>query len=236
MSYSTFVCKEFSIIQNSEVLKLGTDAIILGCLSDFHTPTNILDIGTGTGILTLMMAQKYRAQFTAIDILHESFICASHNFTQSKWSDFISCKHISLQDFCLSTQETFDGIICNPPFFSHSLHNKSTFQTIARHSVALSPIDLFACSQILLSPKGIISIIIPYSEKQTFCEQALYYNLYTIKETLISPFFESNPNRIVLHFSKTWNPLESSHIYIRNKDKTYSEVYKELTKKYISIT
>ncbi|HRS19550.1 MAG TPA: methyltransferase domain-containing protein, partial [Bacteroidales bacterium] len=71
MDESVFVCKEFSIVQNSSVLKLGTDAIILGCLTDFYNPSHILDIGTGTGILTLMMAQKYHAQFTAIDISEE---------------------------------------------------------------------------------------------------------------------------------------------------------------------
>lgn len=235
MNDSVFICKEFSIVQHADVLKLGTDAITLGCITEFSNPTNILDIGTGTGILTLMMAQKYQAQFTAIDILEESFMCASHNFEQSKWAHTIHCQQISLQDFCISTHELFDGIICNPPFFSNSLRNNNTTKTIARHTAALSPADLFACSQSLLTHRGILSIIIPSSEKQIFCEQALYNNLHTIKEVEISPFIESDSNRIILQFSKTWNALQHTYIYIRNKDKTYSQAYKELTKDFISI-
>ncbi|HON51623.1 MAG TPA: methyltransferase [Bacteroidales bacterium] len=235
MDESVFVCKEFSIVQNSSVLKLGTDAIILGCLTDFYNPSHILDIGTGTGILTLMMAQKYHAQFTAIDISEESYTCALHNFKQSKWANSIICKQISLQEFCSSTNQVFDGIICNPPFFSNSLHNKNNLKTIARHAVTLSPIDLFACAQTLLSNQGILSIIIPCSEKQTFCQQALYTNLHIIKEIEISPYYETPPNRIILQFSKTWKSVQRTHIAIRNKDKTYSKEYKELTEKFISI-
>lgn len=233
MKHSTFFCKEFSITQNSDVLKLGTDAILLGCFTNFDNPKQILDIGTGTGILTLMLAQKYDANCIAIDISQESYTCALQNFKKSKWAHSIECHHISLQEFCKTSHIVFDGIVCNPPFFTHALQSNTTSKNIARHTIALSPFDLFSGSQLLISSHGILSIILPLSEKQYFCEHAIRNNFHIIKEIEISPFTHTPANRIILHFSKTWQPCSRAHISIRNTDKTYSEEYKELTKNYI---
>lgn len=231
MAMSSFQFKQFSISQEHSALKLGTDAMLLGALTNFENPSAILDIGTGTGILALMMAQKHSCPITAIDI-DEGAICdAQKNFTESPWHERIKVEQSSLQDFASKTEHEFDGIICNPPFFSNSLHNPSIAKTMARHTVSLTPNDLFCGIEKLISASGTASIIIPTSEKQLFIEHAQKHNLHTIKEVAIYPFATSEaPNRAVLFFSKKWSGFQRNQIHIRENDNRYRSEYKDLTK------
>lgn len=231
MAISLFQFKQFSIAQEHSALKLGTDAILLGALTNFENPNAILDIGTGMGILMLMMAQKYPCPITAIDI-DEGAICdAKKNCAESPWNDRINVECSSLQDFSNKTDNKFNGIICNPPFFSNSLPNPTIAKTIARHTVSLTPNDLFCGIEKLLTEAGTATIIIPTSEKSLFVEHAQKHNLHTIKEVAIYPFATSEaPNRAVLFFSKKWSGFQRNQIHIRENDNRYTAEYKDLTK------
>ena len=164
---NSFRFQQFSISQEHSALKLGTDAVILGASTTFNNPKSILDIGTGTGILALMMAQKYPCPITAIDIDEGAIIDATLNINNSPWKERITVKAQSLQDF-LSTNVQFDGIICNPPFFSNSLANKDLRKTLARHTINLTPEILFSCIEKILSPTGQATIIVPFQGKENF--------------------------------------------------------------------
>lgn len=230
---SGFQFKQFNITQEHSALKLGTDAVLLGAATQFCNPKSILDIGTGTGILALMMAQKYDCAISAIDIDENSIIDAQQNISNSNWANRIAVKHCSIQDFAKESTEMFDGIICNPPFFSQSLINPEKNKAAARHTIALTPDDLFRCIDTLLSTYGTASIIIPTSEKTRFSEAAANNNLYISQEIQIFPFVNSpSANRSILFYAKCWKEFSSSTIHIRNEDKTYSDEYKNLTADY----
>lgn len=231
MAMSSFQFKQFSVEQKHSALKLGTDAILLGALTTFHNPNAILDIGTGMGILALMMAQRYDCPITAIDIDDGAICDAQKNCTESPWHERISVECRSLQDFSNETELKFDGIICNPPFFTNSLPNPSIAKTMARHTVSLTPNDLFCAIDSLLTETGIATIIIPTSEKQLFIESTQKYKLHSIKEVAIYPFATSEtPNRVVLSFSKKWSGFQKTQIHIRENDNKYTSEYKDLTK------
>lgn len=228
---SGFQFKKFSISQDNTALKVGTDSVILGSFAHFDSPQNILDIGTGTGILSLMIAQKYGCSLTAIDIDEGAIFDAKYNIESSVFKDLIRVENISVQEYSKESIQKYDGIVCNPPFFSNSLLCADESKTIARHTQTLTPKDLFAAIQNLLNEKGSAYIIIPYSEKVLFNTCATEYSLYDVFELQVFPFKDSAmPNRIVVEYSKQWRSFESTSLIIRNEDRSYSEDYKTLTK------
>lgn len=231
MSGNNFQFKQFSISQEHSALKVGTDAVILGALVDFDKPLSILDIGTGTGILALMMAQKYSSVITAIDIDEGACADATLNVSKSPWNDRIMVEQTSVQNFTEHCNVHFDGIVCNPPFFSKSLKNATTNRTIARHTDMLSPKDLFFSISLLLNEKGKTYIIIPESERILFCENAAEYNLYLTSEIEVFPYvLNSKANRVVLSFEKEWKSFTKQNIHIRNNGMSYSQEFVDLTK------
>ncbi len=226
-----FQFKQFSISQEHSALKLGTDAVLLGSIARFNHPKSLLDIGTGTGILALMMAQNYDCPIMAIDIDAGAIEDARLNIENSPWIGRIEAKTISVQDFVAVCSNKFDGIVCNPPFFSNSLHCDEHKKTIARHAVSLTPLDLFRSVETLLSDSGVAYVIIPSSEKMAFESAARICNLLITNEIDVYPYADSEShNRIIFSFAKSWKPLTTKSIYIRNVDRTYSCEYKDLTK------
>ena len=228
---TAFQFKQFAISQEHSALKLGTDAVLLGALTEFNHPQNILDIGTGTGILALMMAQKYHCAITAIDIDEGAILDAKENVKNSPWNEIITIVHGDIHN--TNFQQKFDGIICNPPFFSNSLQNPESNKAIARHTITLTPKTLFHSIETLLGENGKASIIIPFSEKNRFCENATLSGLYAIAEWIIFPKTNAtSPNRCVLQFAKQWQPFTQKHIAIRNEDSSYSDEFKQVTRDY----
>jgi len=226
-----FQFKQFSISQEHAALKLGTDAVLLGCLTSFQNPTSILDVGTGTGILSLIMAQKYPCPITAIDIDENAIIDANININASPWRDRITVQQISLQDFANSTTQRFDAIICNPPFFTNGILSPEKSKATARHNIELTAETFFSSVAAISAETCCVSIILPTSEKTRYTDSATNNNFYLVQETTIFPFENSeNPNRTILRFSKQWEPFTSSKLSIRKDKSTYSNEYKELTK------
>lgn len=228
---SGFQFKKFSISQDNTALKVGTDSVILGSFAHFDNPQSILDIGTGTGILSLMMAQKYGCRVSAIDIDDGAIIDAKQNVYTSPYKDLICIENVSIQDFSKVSTQKYDGIVCNPPFFSNSLLCADESKTIARHTQTLTPKDLFVAIQNLMNEKGSTYVIIPYSEKVRFNTCATEYGLYDVFELQIFPLKTASiPNRIVIEYAKQWRSFESTSLIIRNEDRSYSDDYKILTK------
>lgn len=224
---SVFRFKEFSVIQDRSAMKVGTDAMLLGSFIESNQKGNCLEIGTGTGVISLMIAQRSpELRITTLEIDSESLEEAIQNFQNSPWKDRIEGVLGDFLDF--STTEKFDLIVSNPPYFENGLLNESKRKASTRHEASLPLIHLFEKSMNLLTEKGVFVLIIPAQSAQKWIDNALKMNLFCFKEITI--FGKSNlPKRSILFFSKENKEIIREELIIRNSDNTYTEEYKRLT-------
>ncbi len=228
-----FHFKQFSLYDDKSTMKVGTDAVLLGVYAKAENPNYILDIGTGCGVISLMLAQKYNCQIHAIDIDKHSCIQATNNFAMSKWGNNLLVFNTPLQDFKNDNNILYDLIVANPPFFKQGIYPLQNKRVISRHEKTLNLNELFFSTRKLLSNNGTISLILP-SDRATECmEEALNQNLYLSHINIIIPKEQLKPNRHILSFSKTnKNLIEFSHITLRSKNNLYTNEFKELVKEY----
>jgi tRNA1Val (adenine37-N6)-methyltransferase len=230
---SVFSCKEFDITQSENIMKVSTDAILLGAWTDIPVScSHILDIGTGSGILALMLAQRAsEAMVTAIEIDQEAYQLAAGNFQKCKWSDRLAAINCSLQDF--TYEETFDLIICNPPFFSGGVLSESPQKLVARHTQKLSHQDLLFSVKRLLSVDGLFSVVLPYVEGKRFIELANNFNLYCTHEMNVRGSEHKPIERLLLTFSRTAKDTVTDSIVIEMEQRhKYSPEYIALTQSF----
>lgn len=205
--------------------------MILGVFAKAESPTSILDIGTGTGVLALMMAQKFAdAQITAIDVDTEALIDCQRNFEESPWSERM---HWYCQDFLtFSTAKKFDLIICNPPFYEQSLKSNNQRINNAKHTSENFLEILFIKSKELLSSNGIFWIILPVENFNYWKDVAQRLNLFIQDEISVQSKSEV-PKRCIGSFKLLENRIcSSTNFVIRNLDNSYTKEYIELTKKF----
>ena len=224
---SVFRFKEFSVIQDRSAMKVGTDAMLLGSFIQPNQKGNCLEIGTGTGVISLMIAQRSsEIKITALDIDFESLEEAIQNFQNSPWKDRIEGVLGDFLDF--STIEKFDLIVSNPPYFENGLLNESKRKASTRHEASLPLINLFQKSKELLTENGVFVLIIPSPSAQKWIDNTLKINLFCFKE--ITVYGKPNlPKRSILFFSKENKEIMNEELIIRNLDNKYTEEYKKLT-------
>ena len=234
-----FHFKQFDIEDNGATMKVGTDALLLGTLATSpHTPLRILDIGTGCGVIALIMAQRFpNAQIDAIDIDKQTADIASNNFLCSPWNNRLHAQNISIQDFSSDSEFTYDLIVSNPPFFSNSLRNENDRRRIARHDDCLPQEQLFFAASRLLSDKGLIAIIVPSDSTQRAISNAANESLICTGIIDICNRHDTPPKRTVLHFSKNTTIYNGtpprSNFILRNADNTFSSQYQTLTEPFL---
>ena len=178
-------------------MKIGTDAVLLGSFAARFPAQRLLDIGTGCGIIALMVIQKTRGQADAIDIDHNAYLQAGENFSKSPWPDKLSAHHCSLQKFSVSQPGTYDLICCNPPFFQNSLHSPDKARTTARHNGQLSAPELFLHAAPLLHSNGRMVIIYPADSEETFDNAADNASLFIQEKLYIHPNSKLPAKRII---------------------------------------
>ncbi len=170
---SKFSFKQFSVQQDRCAMKVGTDGVLLGawCPID-NNPFSILDIGTGTGIIALMLAQRSHAdQIDALEIDEDAYEQAVENFENSPWSDRLFCFHAGLDEFVDEPEDEYDLIVSNPPFYSEDYKTDNSQRVLARFQDAMPFEELVqAADLLLLSENGIFSVIIPYKEEERFID------------------------------------------------------------------
>ena len=159
-------------------MKVGTDGVLLGAWSSAPLSGRILDVGTGTGLLAIMMAQRSGASIMALEIEHAAFHQARENIKRCRWHDRITLLHQSFQDFRKDHQEKFDLIVSNPPWFKETYLSPDSGRNQARHNAVLPYLELLEGSQQLLEPSGMLSLILPYREAEKFIFQAEGFGLY----------------------------------------------------------
>ncbi len=214
-------------------MKLGTDAVVLGAYVNPSLAKNILDIGTGTGILSLMMAQKSDAFIQAIEIDEVAASEAEFNFKQSKWLNRISLYSKSIQDFSNEFPDIkFDFIITNPPYFvaGNQFEIEEEKRRTARHTNTLSFEELAKIMAQLLHENGIIAMVLPNQEAELFIQIAETYLLFPKEILQVFPKKSKPFNRLVMLFSKQKQNITQQELVIYNEDNSYTETYYELTK------
>lgn len=234
MPGDTFEFKKFKIRQDKCAMKVGTDAVLLGAWVVPNGSTKILDIGTGTGIIAMMLAQKSTATITAIDIDKESTEQAKLNVLESVFSSSITVQHISFQELARSSPDKFDLIVSNPPFFIDSLKSNGDSRNIARHNDLLSFEDLLGGVKKLLTDKGKFCVILPKNESVIFRDLAKSKGLYLSKLLRIRTRSEKDSEkRHLMQFEfKETEFSESTLVIEADSHRNYTEEYKTLTKEY----
>ena len=224
---SIFRFKEFSIIQDRSAMKVGTDAMVLGSLVDLDLKGKCLEIGTGTGVISLMLLQRSPELFiTAIDIDYESSEEAIQNFSNSPWSSRVNGINCDFLNYSFDTK--FDLIVTNPPYFENGLLNNSKRKAATRHEDSLPLLNLFEKSSSLLSDKGNFWLILPFETASKWKDVSKDFDLFCKEEVTI--FGKPNsPKRTVFCFSKEEVECIQKDLIIRNSDNTYTDQYKLLT-------
>lgn len=231
MPNNYFKFKKFVIYQDKCAMKVGTDGVLLGAWVDSENVKSILDIGTGTGLIALMLAQRSNAIIEAIEIDESASIQAKENIAKSDWKESIQVLNIPFQKFYKSTNKTYDVIVSNPPYFQNSLFAPDKKRTDARHNSNLELEELLDGSIKLLNEEGKFSLILPYIEGTMFILKASEKGLFCTRQTKVLPRPGREPKRLLLEFMKTKKPLIEQEIIIElNKRHEYSEAYKNLTK------
>jgi tRNA1Val (adenine37-N6)-methyltransferase len=233
MGNSFFKFKQFVINQQNSAMKVGVDAVLLGAWANPTGASTILDIGTGTGLLSLMLAQKSNANITAIEIDEETFNRACDNIKVSRWNDRISLIQASFQVFVPKCVNKFDFIICNPPFFNSSLIAPDAKRTMARHDQSLSLDELFLGVNQLLDKSGQFVMIYPFDRKDDVLKVSNEKKLFASQMLEIKGNEKKIPNRIIFEFVKSPVKCNISEIIVRNSETNdYTDDYKLLTKDY----
>ncbi len=225
-----FRFKQFNIRQDNTAMKIGTDGTLLGAWVDVKKANEILDIGTGTGVIALMTAQRNQeAIVTAIEINEDAIIDASFNIQKSPWSERVGLKNTSLQAF--KTEKKYDVIVSNPPFFENSLRSNSTNRNNARHTDSLHYTDILEFAQTHLNPNGIVAMILPVENAEQCLLESVNYGLSLKRKTWVKPVPHKPAHRIVFELTNegVQNPLENELIVETGKRHDYTEDYIELT-------
>lgn len=226
-----FKFKQFELLQNEKVMKVGTDGLLLGAWVNVENKKNILDIGTGCGILPLMMAQRQlKASIVGIDIDESAHELATTNFNKSKFEN-ISSQCISLQDF--EHPDQFDLIVSNPPFFSGGTLSDNGDRNRMRQTIKLSHQDLLKHVKRLLSNDGDFSVILPNVEGLRFIEMASIYNLYCNKLTEIKPSEGKPVERLLINLNRKESEIAKNELIIdKGKRNDWTAEYIQLTADY----
>jgi len=230
MANNYFRFKQFTIFQDKCAFKVGTDGVLLGASADVSGVKKIFDIGTGTGLIALMLAQRCNAEITAIEPDHESFEQASRNISESKWNGRIRIENSDLQDYD-SNGIKFDLIVSNPPYFSDSLKNPDIRKAGSRHNDYLTNEELLKGTLRLLAPGGRLQVIMPYAEGNILIAEAQEHGLYCNNILKIRPLPKSEIRRLILTFSEICKkPVEKFLTIEYGKRHEFTEEYRNLTK------
>jgi tRNA1Val (adenine37-N6)-methyltransferase len=229
---SIFNFKQFHVNQDRCAMKIGTDGVLLGAWTPIiNNPYNVLDIGAGTGILSLMLAQRSNAtQIDAIEIDEDAYEQCVENFETSPWGDKLFCFHAGLDEFVDEPEDEYDLIISNPPFYAEDFKTDNSQRDMARFQDAMPFEELIEAAALLLSNNGIFSVIIPFKEEEKIVSMCKELDLFPFKITRVKGTPTSEIKRSLLAFSRIdQNPL-IDELTIEISRHHYTTEYIDLTK------
>ncbi len=237
MPNTYFNFKEFNVHQDKSSMKICTDACLFGAYIAQAMSTressvlNCLDIGTGTGLLSLMYAQKNADTIIhAVEIEKNAYIQAKENFENSKWNNRLTIFHTDIKDFIF--EKPYNLIICNPPFYENDLLSTKEKQNLARHKKGLTLKDLIRIIKIDLATNGLFAILLPYHREKYFESLAKENNLFVIEKLLIKQTPSHNFFRVIMLLSNSNTAQTTKELTIKNNDGNYTNEFISLLKDY----
>ncbi len=238
MSSPSFRFRQFEVWHDRCAMKVGTDAVLLGawCEVDSSMPhARILDIGTGSGVVALMMAQRWEgAQIDGVEIDEQAALQAQENCLHSPWAHRMQVIHQSVQTFAQAHEaHTYDLIVSNPPYFQNSLKNPDAQRQMARHTDELSSEELLFCAAKMLKKEGTLALILPAQQKEVIVTSAVHYGLSLRRLTWVHTRPGLEPKRVLLSFTLSDDRLPQmieTHLNVEAENAPRSEEYSQLTK------
>lgn len=231
-----FKFKQFNVQQDRSAQKVGTDGVLLGAWAPVdHDPFSVLDIGAGTGLIALMVAQRCDAPTVdALEIDADAYEECMENFEASPWNDRLFCYHASLDDFMEELEDqAYDLIVSNPPFYSENVGSGDQSRDTARQNRSLPFGDLCEAVSVLLSDEGIFAVIIPYKEEADFIALALSNALFPMKITRVKGTPDTEVKRSLLAFSRDrLDVVEIEELVIETERHVYTPVFEDLVREF----
>lgn len=229
-----FHFKQFSLHHHKSSMKVGTDAILLGVWANLESSKTVLDIGSGCGIISLLIACRSNAIVDAVEIDFASFEESKENFNNSDFSDRLSVVQTNFVDYVKRYKKVYDLIISNPPFFSNNnFKPKNSQRKDARHTDTLSFDQLCNGVSKMLKPKGKFCVVIPRNEREKILEVASLFKLHLQKQLSIHPKRNQSANRFNLQLGfEIPSEVQKENIYIRENDLTFTHQFVSLLKNY----
>lgn len=227
-----FRFKQFSVKQDQTAMKVGTDGVLLGSWTPLeNNPYDILDIGTGTGLVALMLAQRsFAEQIDALEIEENAFEQAVGNFEESPWNDRLFCYHTGIEEFTKEIEDQYDLIVCNPPFFQSNNQIEDKARETARFYDILPFEELIESASLLLSDTGVFSVVIPFEEEENFISIAKTFGLFPFKITHVKGTPTSKIKRSLIAFSKEEKEITSDILTLEIERHHYTPEFTELVK------
>lgn len=226
-----FQFKRFRVVQEKAAMRISTDGVLIGAWAELNGAGSVLDVGTGTGIIALMAAQRSEAHITGIEIEENAAIEASLNAASSPWSHRISIQHISFQDYVKRSKQKFDRIISNPPYFLNDKRPSRLNHAIARHGDTLSIKVLAEGAAALLSEEGTMSLILPVLTANKFRELAKGHGLFLKKLTEVRHAEDKPVHRHLMEFGrKNMIPVVDNLTVTFAATGEFSDAYRNLTR------
>ncbi|MBD79771.1 MAG: tRNA (adenosine(37)-N6)-methyltransferase TrmM [Crocinitomicaceae bacterium] len=226
-----FKFKQFSIDQTDAPFKVGTDGVLLGswCAKNSIPRERVLDIGTGTGLISLMLAQRFSgAKIDAVEIDTNAANVAKRNINSSQWAQRISLDPIGLQNF--QPKDQYDLITCNPPYFIDAELSDNRSKNLARHEIQLTLNEVLQFASGYLTKNGLLSIILPYERISQIIEESGKVGLYPSRICKVLPTPTSKPKRVMIELGKRMPTCSEEQLIIEKYGRhQYSEEYKALT-------
>ncbi len=230
MSNNYFQFKQFIINQDKSAMKVCTDACVFGAWVATKTnPVKVLDIGAGTGLLSLMIAQKTNAVIDAVEIDKNGFEQAQENFNASPWKNRLNVIYSPIQQF---RKDHYDLIISNPPFFSNDLKSPDQARNLALHSEALSLEELLSAVKKTISKNGQFAVLLPFHRGPYFEELIIRNQLFIIEKLVVNQTPRHRPFRVCYLISDSGVETRNSTLTIKNEENKYTEPFTELLKDY----
>jgi len=230
MNNKPFHFKQFTIHQDKTAMKVGTDGVLLGAWTTLYKSSNsILDIGTGTGLIALQLAQRSDCEtIDALEIEPNAYEQAVENFENSDWGDRLFCYHASLQEFLNEVYEKYDLIISNPPYYNDTFKKLDKNRALARHTEDLPFSILLSATAKLLSKTGTCAFIIPFKEEVDFLEIAKQNKLFPQRITRVKGNIKTNFKRSLLQLHFNYSKPIIDELTIEIERHIYTEDYKKL--------
>ena len=233
MDCRPFFFKKFGMFHHRSTMRIGTDAVLFAQWVPIFESDNVLDVGTGSGIIPMILSQKNANSVDAVELDSDSYEEAKLNFSISVWSDKLNVFNKDVRIFADEVNKKYDLIVSNPPYYASDVKPIKEKKVMARHVSTLSFRDLLFSAKKMMKENSRFALVLPFYESRLFIKEAEQLGFYLQKEMHIIPIEGKDANRVNMQFVlNEVNKLETEYFTIRNKDYSYTEEYKTFLKDY----